>query len=99
MTDRFLTPRARLDLIEIADYIGGRSPDAADRLLDRLMAACEMLDRRPALGHARPDLVPLRDDIRFWPVGRYLIVYRGDPAGIQVIRILNAYRDVAALLR
>jgi plasmid stabilization system protein ParE len=98
MTARFLTRRARLDLLEIADWVGKRSPDAADRLVDRLQAACQMLNRRPALGHVRPDLAPDRDDIRFWPVGRYLIVYRERKKGIEVVRIVSGERDLRPLL-
>jgi len=98
VTGSALTRRARLDLIEIADYVAERNPDAADRLIERLLAACHMLGRRPGLGRRRRDLVPTRDDIRLWPVGRYLIVCRGRQDGIQVVRILSGQRDVAALL-
>jgi toxin ParE1/3/4 len=98
VTGGFLTRRARLDLIEIADSIAERNPDAADRLIERLVGACDMLGRRAGLGHRRRDLVPNRDDIRFWPVGRYLIVYRGQQDGIQVARILSGHRDLAAPL-
>jgi plasmid stabilization system protein ParE len=57
-----------------------------------------MLAQRPSLGHVRRDLVPSGEDIRFWPVGRYLIVYRAHEDGIRVIRILSGQRDVTALL-
>jgi plasmid stabilization system protein ParE len=87
-----------LDLLEIADYVTNRNPDAADRLVERLHGACQILDRRPALGHVRQDLAPGRDDIRFLPVGRYLIVYQVRKEGIQVVRILSGQRDVARLL-
>jgi plasmid stabilization system protein ParE len=99
MTARILTRRARLDLLEIADWVGKRNPDAADRLVERLQAACQMLYRRPALGHVRRDLAPDREDIRFWPVGRYLIVYRERKKGIEVVRIVSGERDLRALLR
>jgi plasmid stabilization system protein ParE len=42
--------------------------------------------------------VPSGEDIRFWPVGRYLIVYRAHEDGIRVIRILSGQWDVTALL-
>ena len=98
MRKRVLTQRARLDLLDIADYVANRNPDAADRLIERLQDACQMLDRRPALGHTRLDLAPEHDDLRFWPVGRYLIVYRTRKSGIQVVRILSGQRDLAKLL-
>ena len=43
MTGGFLTRRARLDLIEIADYIAERNPDAADRLIERLVQKFGMI--------------------------------------------------------
>jgi plasmid stabilization system protein ParE len=46
VTGGVLTRRARLVLIEIADYIAERNPDAADRLIERLVAACDMPGRR-----------------------------------------------------
>jgi plasmid stabilization system protein ParE len=42
---------------------------------------------------------PGRDDIRFWLVGRYLIVYQGREDSIEVIRVLRASRDIATMLR
>jgi plasmid stabilization system protein ParE len=87
-----------LDLLDIADYVANQNPPGADRLIERLHGACQMLDRRPALGHVRHDLAPGRDDIRFWPVGRYLIVYQTRKGGIQVVGILSGQRDVAKLL-
>jgi toxin ParE1/3/4 len=81
-----------------SDEIAERNPDAADRLIERLIAACDMLGRRPSLGHRRRDLVPMRDDIRFWPIGRYLIVCRRRQDGIQAVRILSGQRDIAARL-
>ena len=57
-----------------------------------------MLYRRPALGHVRRDLAPDREDIRFWPVGRYLIVYRERKKGIEVVRIVSGERDLRSLL-
>jgi len=92
------SPAAKEDLLEIVDYIAGRSPDAAERLRDRFLAAVEMLARRPALGHVRHDLVRPELNVRFWPVRRYLIIYRPGPHGIQVVRIPSGYRDIAATL-
>jgi plasmid stabilization system protein ParE len=56
------------------------------------------LTARPSLGHSRPDLTD--KPVRFWTAsGRYLIVYRVEPVGIAILRVLGPGRDVAALLR
>ena len=50
----------------------------------------------PEIGHLRADLTS--SDIRFWPVGSYLVVYRLQADGVEIIRILSGYRDIVALL-
>jgi len=93
-----VSPQARQDLIEIAEYVADVDLDAAFRLRDRLFAAFALLAARPGLGHVRDDLAPSRLRVRFWPVGRYLVIYRQAGAAIQIVRVLSAYRDIAALL-
>lgn len=45
------------------------------------------------MGRARAELA---EDLRFFPVGRYVIYYRPLPnrAGIEVIRVLHGSQDV-----
>jgi toxin ParE1/3/4 len=89
MRPRF-TAAARCDLEEIVRYVGTRDSSAAIRLIDRLETQCWQLARNPSIGQARADLIP---GIRFFPVGNYLIFYRKDTEGIEVIRILHGARD------
>lgn len=51
----------------------------------------------PAIGHLREDLTD--EPLRFWPVRRYLIVYRSDSDPLEIVRVLSAYRDVKKLLQ
>ena len=67
------TARAEEDLIEIWTYIAADNPVAAEKLVDRIDAKCEILADSPRLGPARPDIAP---NLRYFPVGRYLILYR-----------------------
>lgn len=91
-----VAPLAEADLEEAAAWIAADDPRAAERFLLATEKAFRMLAKRPALGHRRPDLTPR--DVRFWPVQRrFLVVYRG-AAPLQVVRVLSAYRDVAAIL-
>ncbi len=64
---------------------------------DDLFAAFERLSAHPELGHRRRDLTLL--PVRFWTVRRrYLIVYRTESNTVAILRVLSAYRDIAAIL-
>jgi len=83
------------DLLEIWLYIAEDNPRAADELLDRIDTACRTLARSPRAGRARPEL---GQDVRSHAVGRYVVYYRKAKGGIQLIRVLSGYRDVAGLI-
>jgi plasmid stabilization system protein ParE len=72
-----LSPDALEDLQAIWDYIAMDNITAADKLEDEFFEAFERLARRHRMGHTRSDLT--QRDVRFWPVGSYLIVYRSIP--------------------
>ena len=61
------------DLNEIWEYIAQDSVVAADRLLDDIENALNMLVSNPHAGHHRPDLSSR--PLRFWIVRSYLIAY------------------------
>ena len=84
-------PRARLDLIEVWSYIASDSETAADRLLDRIEGALAILSQNPFAGRARPELAT---DLRSLPVGNYVLFYRPQPSGIELVRVLSGYRDI-----
>jgi toxin ParE1/3/4 len=62
------------DLDEIWLYIARDSIDAAEKMIQRIEEASEKLASMPGMGQKRDDLQP---GIRSYPVGRYLIFYRG----------------------
>ena len=82
------------DLVEIWLFIAQDSPDAADRFLDLLAQKCEILAKSPQMGRQRDDLGAA---LRSFPVGRYVIFYRLIEDGIEVVRVLSAYRDLGRL--
>jgi toxin ParE1/3/4 len=84
------TPDAREDLAEIWLYICQHDVAAADRLLGHLHDAMDTLAANPEAGQKRPDLA---EEIRFFPVGNYLIFYTPEEDGITVIRVLHGARD------
>lgn len=82
--------RAERDLIEIWGFIAKHDSSAADRQLDRIDAACQMLADNPHGGPRREDLA---SGLRFYPVGSYLIFYTLAEDGITVARVLHGARD------
>ncbi len=90
------SPSARDDLVDIWEYISTDDLAAADRLIEEIQRACQRFAAMPEIGHLRADLTS--SDIRFWPVGSYLVVYRLQADGVEIIRILSGYRDIVALL-
>ena len=65
-------------------------------MLTALEEAIARLAKTPGIGHLREDLADRRH--RFLLVYSYLIVYRFETKPLQIIRILNASRDVQSIL-
>ncbi|MFW6012291.1 MAG: type II toxin-antitoxin system RelE/ParE family toxin [bacterium] len=91
-----LSPEAAEDLREIVDFIAQENPSAARRFLGKLRNEMERIAASPGIGHLREDLTARQ--VRFWPVGRYLIVYRSEDGPPEIARVLHGARDVAAVL-
>jgi plasmid stabilization system protein ParE len=92
MSAYVISPSALEDLQEIWDFIAADNVHAADQLQDEFFEAFDELSRRPGIGHARQDLT--NRQVRFWPVGSYLIVYREIPGRIQIVAIFHGARDI-----
>ena len=92
-----LSPDVLQDLQDIWDFIAADNVAAADKLEDGFFEAFEQLAKLPRMGHTRSDLT--ERDVRFWPVGSYLIVYRSIPSSLQIVAVLHGARDVAEVIR
>jgi toxin ParE1/3/4 len=88
------SPRAERDLNEIGDHIKQRNPAAAERWVDLIESKCRSLAEQPGLGRPRRHL---RQDLRSFAVGNYIIFYRRIGDGIEIVRVLHGRRDIAAL--
>lgn len=97
MPDHFYSPEARLDLLEIWEFIARDNVDAANRVEQEIRLAVTRLAQNPELGHHRRDLTS--KPVRFWSVYSYLIIYNPVPLPLEVVRILSGYRDLAAMLK
>jgi plasmid stabilization system protein ParE len=96
MSEFVLTPAAEGDLLKIIEYLGGDNPSAVLRVVDALDEAMQRLADNPGIGHLRPDLTD--QDVRFWSVFKYLVIYRPDTKPLQIVRVLHGRRDVKRLL-
>ena len=98
MRRRFvLSSFAKQDLQEIKEYYvreGGKH--VAERILGEIRAGIRELADSPGLGHKRQDLTD--DDVVFFAVRSYLIVYRKRGATIEVVAVLQGARDVPSIL-
>ena len=86
---------ARNDLANIRDYIAERNPVAADRVIDRMDAACLSLVASPFTGSQVGDSHP---GLRFKPVGKYVVYYRVTDDAIWVQRVIHSARDAGRML-
>jgi toxin ParE1/3/4 len=89
-----LTPAAEKDLDQITDFIATDNPAAAHRLVDRIEAKCQGLAEMPGTGRGRDELAP---NLRSSHVGTYVIFYRPEAGGIEVIRVIHGQRDIPKL--
>jgi toxin ParE1/3/4 len=67
---------------------------AADRLLDLLEEKYKLLADNPHMGPARPDIAK---ELRYHPVGNYLLLYRIISGGIELVRVVHGARDLQSL--
>ncbi len=92
-----LSPKAQRDIEQIWWYIARDNRDLATRVRLAIRDACRRLASFPHSGQLRDDLSS-REDVRFWPVFSYLIVYRPNSRPLQIVRVLHGNRDVAQIL-
>jgi antitoxin ParD1/3/4/toxin ParE1/3/4 len=99
MTRRYvLAPEAALDLVQIWRYIAKQSSvEIADHVESVIRDKIVFLATNPGAGHWRKNLTD--EEVKFFPVYSYLIVYRPDTVPLQIVSILRGRRDVEQLLR
>ena len=95
-------PTARMDLIEIVQYIAVKlkNPEAADRLAEEIIAAAEALTDFPYRNPVFSPIRPLSYEYRTASVENYLLFYRvtEEEERILVSRILYNRRNLESLL-
>lgn len=78
-------------LAEIQDFIARANPDAAERLVDRIVERGEGLSKFPEMGRMVPELpgTGIREIIE----GHYRIVYRVQAKVVQVLTVFEGHRQ------
>jgi toxin ParE1/3/4 len=94
MTEIVKLSRAADDLADIWDYIADDSEEQADLFIDMIDRKLLLLAEQPNLGRLRGELA---ENMRSFPVGRYVIFYVVMPSCIQVVRVLHGARDLAPI--
>lgn len=89
-----LTKAATDDLEEIWLYIAEDSTRNADRMLDSIYKKLTLLVEFPKMGALREEFGA---DVRVSPVPPFVIFYRADDRGIEVVRVLHGSRDLETL--
>jgi len=93
-----LAPEAALDVFEICDYVRERaSREIADRVESVIREKIAFLATNSEIGHFRQDITT--EEVKFFAVYSYLIVYRPRTAPLQIAAILHARRDVEKILK
>jgi len=88
------SPEAQDDLIEIWLYIAQDNQAAANQLLDTIDEKLKLLSDSPQMEQTRDELAP---SLRSFPVGKYLVIYRPIPGGIELARVIHGARDIESL--
>ncbi len=94
MPKYIITRQADEDINEIVAYIATDNFGAAMALYDRLLDLFEMLADNSNAGRERPEL---KEGLRSFPDGNYLIFYRLWAGNIAIVRVLHGARDLDEL--
>lgn len=95
-------PRARLDVIEQAVYLGEEADEElALRFIDAVDTAVRRLAATPDIGRLRESGSSRLAGLRSWPVPgfpNHLIFYRTGEELLQIVRVVHGARDLIRLL-
>lgn len=95
-------PIARRDMIDIAKYIGVKlaTPNAAERLAEKMVEATEKLTDMPYKCPVYIPVKPLKYEYRKLIVKNYIMFYRidEDKKLITIVRVVYSGRDYEKLL-
>lgn len=83
------TPRARLDLAEIHDYIAQENPQAARRVIHIIRKAAEALPQNPLVGRAGRIAGTRELTVSRFP---FMLAYRVGADEVQILSVIHTAR-------
>ena len=95
MKSVLFTPDAAEDIIGTRNYIADvlKNPEAADRLVQKLMDNAADLSDNPEIGMKLSSRFGIETDYRYLVMDKYIIVYRIDDSNVRIIRVFNGRQD------
>jgi toxin ParE1/3/4 len=91
MLNLIIAPEAERDLVDIWQYIAEDNITNANRYLDFINSKLEQLAEFPEIGTHRPELT---NNVRSFPIERYILFYRIKQNSLEIVRILHSSRDI-----
>jgi len=94
------SPEAVRDLAAIKVYISEElaSPDAAERILEKITKRIRSLEQFSEIGSPLSAVIAIHTDYRILVCGNYLVFYRAEERQVYISRVLYGKRDYAAIL-
>jgi toxin ParE1/3/4 len=89
-----LRPLAQEDLAQTYSYILQTSLEQAELWLMRVENQCQILAEMPTMGRVRPELP---GNVRSFVFARYVIFYRPNVDGVEIVRVLHGSRDLGQI--
>ena len=87
-----ITTKAKKDLDDLWFYIAQDKISAANKVENDLLEAFDLIATAPYIGTQRHDLLDI--PVRFWIVHSYYVIYNPDTKPLQILRIINSYKDI-----
>ena len=94
MPNILITPAAEKDLINLWVHIARDNRTAADKVYEAAEQTFVTLASMPNIGTLYQPRRARLEGVRFFPVKqfrKYIIYYRANPDGIEIIRVLHAH--------
>ncbi|MEO1375213.1 MAG: type II toxin-antitoxin system RelE/ParE family toxin [Cyanobacteria bacterium J06635_10] len=90
----FINILATEDLKGIANYFATNNVEAGDQFFNKFDRRCEQLINFPNMGRSYAEIRP---NLRGLPLDGYIIFYRVFDLGIEILRVVNARRDLPSI--
>jgi toxin ParE1/3/4 len=94
MSNYSFSDEAVQDLDNICESVARLNPKASSKLFDEIRQKCKLVADFPNMGKSYEQLAP---NLRGFVVKDYLIFYYPRQDGIDVVHVVNGYRDLESL--